>query len=212
MYAKRFLARRGCLYYYGCRILPVWMGMGEYGNQTQVLICPSTHQPLPAMSAKCLRARLISPRVWAPAPGLLLTPGSYALNVLSFSDISPRLARPIIPDGMMSKQSADPETFANAGFLRRDVGGFMAVGNRSAVPRSLRRHTHGGRHDALHHSPARRRQSFRRAPRFRHQPKIARRNRAFAWRTATWNRLSWRISGNITGTWIGFRPPRARSK
>jgi prepilin-type N-terminal cleavage/methylation domain-containing protein/prepilin-type processing-associated H-X9-DG protein len=85
----------------------LWMGMGYYGNQKKILVCPITHEPSPMPQANTPGAADIE-WVWNYAgtvglPGGTNFLGSYSLNGWLYD--KPSGAGKDYPDFMMSKQT-----------------------------------------------------------------------------------------------------------
>jgi prepilin-type N-terminal cleavage/methylation domain-containing protein/prepilin-type processing-associated H-X9-DG protein len=87
----------------------LWMGMGYYGNQKGILVCPMTHEPNPVLEENTLGAADIewtwdyNGTVGLPTGATNLFLGSYALNGWLYD--KPSAGGQINPDFMMSKQS-----------------------------------------------------------------------------------------------------------
>ena len=77
----------------------LWMGIGYYGNQKQILVCPSTHVPSPVVPFFPGAADL----TWAWQGGTNLLLGSYALNGWFYDKAE--YSGTAHPEFMMSKQS-----------------------------------------------------------------------------------------------------------
>lgn len=77
----------------------LWMGMGYYGNQKGILICPMTHEPAPLVAFNPGAADLI----WTWGASKRFS-GSYALNGWLYDQAT--YAGAMHPEFMMSKQSA----------------------------------------------------------------------------------------------------------
>jgi len=85
----------------------LWMGMGYYGNQKKILVCPSTREPNPAPQENAPGTADIQ-WVWnyqgsMNLPGGTNFLGSYALNGWLYD--RPTWGGAIHPEFMMSKQS-----------------------------------------------------------------------------------------------------------
>jgi prepilin-type N-terminal cleavage/methylation domain-containing protein len=102
----------------------LWMGMGYYGNQKAILVCPSTHEPVPLPQQNTLGAA-DTEWVWNYAgtvglPGGTNFLGSYALNGWLYD--KPTVAGKDHPEYMMSKQSriqkpSDTPVFFDSGWV-----------------------------------------------------------------------------------------------
>lgn len=79
----------------------LWMSMGNYGNQRQVLICPSSHDTVPAPTQNSSGAADLT-WVWAPAVTNSYT-GSYAFNGWLYDTAMFGASKH--PEFMMNKQS-----------------------------------------------------------------------------------------------------------
>jgi uncharacterized protein (TIGR03435 family) len=77
----------------------LWMGMGYFGNQKGILVCPMTHAPMPLLPNGPGAADLI----WAWGTGNGFT-GSYALNGWLYDEAT--FGGAMHPEFMMSKESA----------------------------------------------------------------------------------------------------------
>jgi prepilin-type N-terminal cleavage/methylation domain-containing protein/prepilin-type processing-associated H-X9-DG protein len=87
-------------YYYPDAPSALWIGMGYYGNQKGILICPLTHEPPPAWVGGGIGTADIT---WAWGDGTNLYIGSYALNGWLYDQ--PTYGGAAHPEFMMSKQS-----------------------------------------------------------------------------------------------------------
>jgi prepilin-type N-terminal cleavage/methylation domain-containing protein len=79
----------------------LWMGMGYYDNQRQILNCPSTHDTVPAPVKSSSGAADLT-WVWAPSATNSYS-GSYALNGWLYD--ADNFSKTVDPALMMSKQS-----------------------------------------------------------------------------------------------------------
>jgi prepilin-type N-terminal cleavage/methylation domain-containing protein/prepilin-type processing-associated H-X9-DG protein len=79
----------------------LWMGMGTYGNQKGILVCPVTHEPSPVVPEDPGTADLTW--AWQNSPTDALYLGSYALNGWLYDQ--PTFGGAAHPELMMSKQS-----------------------------------------------------------------------------------------------------------
>jgi len=77
----------------------LWMGMGYYGNQKRILVCPMTHEPTPPLYDFSGTADTVW--TWSPTNGFI---GSYALNGWLYDQAT--FGGAMHPEFMMSKQSA----------------------------------------------------------------------------------------------------------
>ena len=80
----------------------LWMGMGYFGNQKKILICPSTHEPATIPATFAAGAADLA-WVWYDTTTTNQFIGSYALNGWLYD--KPTFAGTAHPDWMMSKQS-----------------------------------------------------------------------------------------------------------
>jgi len=80
----------------------LWMGTENYGNQKKVLICPSTHNPMPIPTGDTLGAADLT-WVWADGGPTNIFTGSYALNGWLYD--RPMWDAAAHPEFMMEKQS-----------------------------------------------------------------------------------------------------------
>lgn len=78
----------------------LWMGMGYYGNQRRILVCPLTHEPSPAPVGNGLGAADLT---WAWGDATNLYVGSYALNGWLYDKAT--FAGAAHPEFMMNKES-----------------------------------------------------------------------------------------------------------
>jgi prepilin-type N-terminal cleavage/methylation domain-containing protein/prepilin-type processing-associated H-X9-DG protein len=78
----------------------LWMGMGYYGNQKQILICPSTHVPSTAPTGNDLGAADMT-WAWSTATNIFI--GSYAVNGWLYDKAE--YNGTTHPEFMMNKQS-----------------------------------------------------------------------------------------------------------
>ncbi|HTV61197.1 MAG TPA: prepilin-type N-terminal cleavage/methylation domain-containing protein [Verrucomicrobiae bacterium] len=78
----------------------LWMGMGEYGNQRRILMCPVTHEPSPASPGFSAGAADLP---WAWEDGTNLYVGSYAFNGWLYDKAT--YGGAAHPEFMMSKQA-----------------------------------------------------------------------------------------------------------
>jgi prepilin-type N-terminal cleavage/methylation domain-containing protein/prepilin-type processing-associated H-X9-DG protein len=79
----------------------LWMGMGSYGNQRGILICPATHEPSPPAAGNSPGAADLT---WAWNDATNLYAGSYAFNGWLYDKA--RYAGAAHPEFMMTKQTA----------------------------------------------------------------------------------------------------------
>jgi prepilin-type N-terminal cleavage/methylation domain-containing protein len=79
----------------------LWMGMGYYGNQQGLLICPVTHDPVPVVPTDPGTADLTW--AWQSTVSSNVITGSYALNGWLYDRAT--FAAAAHPEFMMSKQS-----------------------------------------------------------------------------------------------------------
>jgi prepilin-type N-terminal cleavage/methylation domain-containing protein len=104
----------------------LWMGMGYYGNQKKILLCPATHPPSPVPQINTLGAADLA-WVWdyegnVGLPGAETNQfvGSYAVNGWLYD--TPSAAGGEHPELMMSKQSmiqkpSDTPVFFDSGWV-----------------------------------------------------------------------------------------------
>jgi prepilin-type N-terminal cleavage/methylation domain-containing protein len=85
-------------YHYAENPGALWMGMGYYGNQNGILVCPETHEPSPLLDFYPGAADLI----WTWGSTNQFT-GSYALNGWLYDQAT--FGGALHPELMMSKQS-----------------------------------------------------------------------------------------------------------
>ena len=78
----------------------LWMGMGYYGNQKGLLLCPLTHEPSPLIDFNPGAADLVW--AWGSTPTNRFT-GSYALNGWLYDKAT--YGGAVHPEFMMSKQA-----------------------------------------------------------------------------------------------------------
>jgi prepilin-type N-terminal cleavage/methylation domain-containing protein/prepilin-type processing-associated H-X9-DG protein len=80
----------------------LWMGAGFYGNQQKILVCPTTHEPVPIPTGIIPGAADLA-WVWNPGSVTGAYVGSYAVNGWLYD--KPMYVAANHPELMMSKQS-----------------------------------------------------------------------------------------------------------